>query len=70
MKYGNQIRREIGRQLGTLRRYKQLSLHQVSQQTNIPLNTIDEIEIGIVRPWYIYHRLKTYYNCDIKLIEK
>ena len=70
MSHGNQIRREIGRQLGALRRYKQLPLHKVAEKTNIPLNAIDEIEMGIVRPWYIYNRLKTYYHCDIKLVEK
>ncbi len=67
---GKQIRRDIGRQLGALRRYKQISLQKVSQETNIPTNIIDEIEMGIIRPWACYSKLKTYYNCDIKLVEK
>ena len=67
---GKQIRRDIGRQLGALRRYKQISLQKVSEITKIPINIIDEIEMGIIRPWAYYTKLRNYYNCDIKLVEK
>ena len=67
---GKQIRRDIGRQFGALRRYKKLSLQKVSEATKIHVNTIDEIEMGIVRPWACYTKLRHYYNCDIKLVEK
>ncbi|MBR1604734.1 MAG: hypothetical protein IJ660_01335 [Alphaproteobacteria bacterium] len=67
---GKQIRRDIGRQLGALRRYKKLSLQKVSEATKININTIDEIEMGIIRPWECYTKLRNYYNCDIKLVEK
>ena len=67
---GKQIRRDIGKQLGALRRYKQLSLQKVSEITKIPINTIDEIEMGIIRPWACYTKLRNYYNCDIKFVEK
>ena len=67
---GKQIRRDIGRQFGALRRYKQISMQKVSQETNIPANIIDEIEMGIIRPWACYTKLRAYYNCDVKLVEK
>jgi len=67
---GKQIRRDIGRQLGVLRRYKKISLQSVSEETKIPTKIIDEIEMGIIRPWRCYSKLRDYYNCDIKLVEK
>ena len=67
---GKQIRRDIGRQLGSLRRYKGLQIKKAAEETSIPLSIIDEIEIGFIRPWKYYTKLKTYYKCDIKLVEK
>ena len=70
MNHGKQIRREIGRQLGAIRRRRKLLLQQVAKDNNIGLKTLDEIEIGFVRSWIFYHRLKNYYNCEIKVVER
>ena len=70
MNYGKQIRRDIGRQLGIIRHRKKLLLQQVAKDNNIGIKTLDEIEIGFARSWIFYHRLKNYYNCEIKVIER
>jgi len=70
MSHGKQIRREIGRQFGQIRRKKQLLLKNVAEENNMSATILDEIELGFVRPWIYYHRLKMYYHCEIKLIEK
>lgn len=70
MSHGKQIRREIGRQFADIRRRKQLLLKNVAKENDIPPTILDEIELGFIRPWIFYHRLKTYYNCEIKVIEK
>ena len=70
MNYGKQIRRDIGIKLGALRQSRHILLKKVAKDTNIPLSVLDEIEIGIVRSWYIYHHLKNYYQCEIKIVEK
>ena len=70
MNHGKQIRREIGRQLGAIRRRKGLLLSKVAQDNNMGSNMLDEIEMGFIRPWIFYHRLREYYGYDICLVEK
>ena len=70
MNHGKQIRREIGRQFSQIIHKRQLLINNVAKENNMSALTLDEIELGFVRPWTFYHRLKTYYNCEIKVIEK
>ena len=70
MNKSKQIRREIGLQFGIIRRKKHVLLQKVADDTGLSMTVLDEIEMGIARSWLTYHRLKEYYHCEIKVIEK
>lgn len=59
------IKRQLGLELGEIRRNKNLTLAEVSKAAKTKDTIIDSLEIGRPQSWSIYSKLLNAYNKDI-----
>ena len=68
MTYGCEVKRNLGKQLGNIRRQKNETLHAVAQKNNLPPQILATMESGINIGWKYYKILFKYYNCELKIV--
>ncbi len=72
MSLQNAFKRELGKELGCVRRTRLTELSKVFRDTNIPLELLDQLEIGMPKDWIYYGTLLFYYGkvFELKLVDK
>ncbi len=59
---------QIAPQLRALRLERKLKLSEIAQQTNLSINTIDNIELGTKVSFDKYHKLIRFYGKNLKFL--